>query len=323
MYSRTTHEVGFEVGPYDHDKPLVIDPVLVYSTHLGGGTLSDFFNRSAIAVDASGSAYVTGGALAFPTTTGAFQPVSNGDSEVFVAKLAPDGSGLVYSTFIGGSSYDLGAGIAVDADGRAYVTGLAFSTDFPTTPGAFQRTNGCTGFNCAGDAFVVKLNAEGSALVYSTYLGGRDGDHGYGIAIDGGGSAYVTGHAASSNFPVTPGTVPHVYSRPLPDQVERCRFRARLLHVRGRRQRRRGGRRRQRLRCRMERRVREQAQFSGFRTRLFDLSRRQPGSFDSGPRPRHRRQCLRHRDHKSIDFPVTPDAIQTAMQGIYSHGGLS
>ena len=200
------HEVGFEVGPYDHDKPLVIDPVLMYSTHLGGGTLADFFNRSAIAVDAYGSAYVTGGALAFPTTTGAFQTVSNGDDEVFVAKLAPDGSSLVYATFIGGGSYDLGFGIAVDADGLAYVTGATFSTDFPTTPGAFQRTNGCTGSNCAGDAFVAKLNADGSALVYSTYLGGSAGDNGYGIAIDGGGSAYVTGYAASSNFPVTPGT---------------------------------------------------------------------------------------------------------------------
>ena len=141
---KSKREVGFEVGPYDRDQPLVIDPVLVYSTHLGGGTLDDFFNRSAIAVDASGSAYVTGQAALFPTTAGAFQPVSDGDSEVFVAKLAPDGSSLVYATFIGGSSYDLGSGIAVDADGRAYVTGVTSSTDFPTTPGAFQRTNGCT-----------------------------------------------------------------------------------------------------------------------------------------------------------------------------------
>ena len=180
---------------------------LVYSTYLGG---SDVDFATGIAVDTSGNAYVTGPAGAgFPTTPGAFQPASGGSNHAFVTKLNPDGSALVYSTYLGGNGSDFGAGIAVDADGNAYVTGGTTSTDFPTTPGALQPVI-TGGF---GYAFVTKLNPAGSALVYSSYLGGTNGsgmgvnNRGAGIAISAAGSAYVTGFTFSNNFPTTPDAV--------------------------------------------------------------------------------------------------------------------
>ena len=117
-----------------------------------------------------------------------------------MTKLNPAGSGLVYSTYLGGSGDDYGDGIAVDAAGDAYVTGLTASTNFPTTAGAFQ-----TIFGRFHDAFVTKLNPAGSGLLYSTYLGGSGYDEGYGIAVDAAGTAYVTGHTYSTNFPTTAG----------------------------------------------------------------------------------------------------------------------
>jgi hypothetical protein len=174
---------------------------LVYSTYLGG-TGRDGFS-AAIAVDASGSAYVTGQTTSsnFPTTPGAFQTGFGGVQDVFVSKLDPAGSALVYSTYLGGSGAegDFGSGLAIDASGNTYVTSSTISPDFPTTPGAFQTTFG------RSDAFVSKLNASGSALVYSTYLGGSGDDWGLGIAVDRLGNAYVTGGTGSSNFPVTAG----------------------------------------------------------------------------------------------------------------------
>ena len=194
-------QVGFQVAPYDAARPLIIDPVLFYSTYLGG--TGDDFGFS-IAVDGSGNAYVTGGtgSANFPTTLGAFQTAYGGGvQDVFVTKLNPTGSGLVYSTYLGGSGGDGANGIAVDASGVAYVTGNTSSTDFPTTLGAFQTTF-AGGF---GDVFVTKLNAAGSALVYSTYLGGSGDDSGYGIAVDVAGDAYVTGPTTSTDFPMTLG----------------------------------------------------------------------------------------------------------------------
>jgi hypothetical protein len=120
---------------------------------------------------------------------------------VFVAKLDATGR-LVYSTYLGGSSDDIGFGIVVDASGAAYVTGYTFSDDFPTTPGAFGQMQGGL-----YDAFVAKLSADGSALLYSTYLGGGNPDHGADIAVDGQGSVYVTGITQSEDFPVTPGAI--------------------------------------------------------------------------------------------------------------------
>jgi hypothetical protein len=182
---------------------------LVYATYLGG---SEQEGGRAIAVDAAGNAYVIGdtGSADFPTTSGAFQTTIGGDVgyfDAFVTKLNPTGSALLYSTFLGGSSDDGfpdGGGIAVDAAGHAYVTGQTLSADFPTTPGAFQTTPGDSGIGYYQVAFVSKLNAAGSALVYSTYLGATETD-GLSIAVDAAGHAYVTGFTNSADFPTTPG----------------------------------------------------------------------------------------------------------------------
>jgi hypothetical protein len=176
---------------------------VVYSTYLGGG--SDDAG-SGITVDGSGNAYITGDTLSFdfPTTPGAFDTLFNGGgyyNDVFVAKLNSSGTVVVYSTFLGGGSSDYGNGIAIDGSGNAYITGYTGSDDFPTTPGASD-----TIYNGNSDVFVTKLNPGGTAVVYSTYLGGGSGDYGYGIAIDSSRNAYITGVTASINFPITAGT---------------------------------------------------------------------------------------------------------------------
>jgi hypothetical protein len=202
------HTVGFRLGSYDRRKPLVIDPVLAYSTYLGG---SDWDEAHAIAVDVAGNVYVAGFTYSqdFPLTQGAFQTTNHWKS-AFVTKLNPAGSALVYSTYLGGSGAvygDIAYGLAVDGSGNAYIAGQAGSTDFPVTPGAFQTTNHEVGDGL--NAFVTKLNPTGSALLYSTYLGGSGGggpgDVAYGLAVDGSGNAYITGVASYSDFPVTPG----------------------------------------------------------------------------------------------------------------------
>ena len=201
------HRVGFQLAAYDTSRPLIIDPILAYSTYLGGGADE---TGSAIVVDAAGNAYVTGRTLSsnFPTIAGAFQSNAIGGN-VFVSKLNASGSALVYSTYLGGSTADYGSGIALDASGNAYVTGYTDSPDFPTTPGSLQPIPG--GFN---DVFVAKLNAAGSALLYSTYLGGNSNDFAASIAVDAAGNAYVTGQtgrSSSTNFPVTPGSFQPTY----------------------------------------------------------------------------------------------------------------
>ncbi len=172
---------------------------LEYATYLGGNSNEE---GHAIAVDSAGSAYVTGwtspGTFDLPTTSGAFDESHNGDRDVFVTKLNPSGSGLVYSTFIGGSASDQGHAIVVDGSGAAYVTGEVDSSDFPTT------TNSYDGVWSNTDAFVVKLNPNGGDLAYATYLGGVQTDYGFGIAVNGLGNAYVTGYTGSSDFPTTP-----------------------------------------------------------------------------------------------------------------------
>ena len=174
--------LGFQVGAYDPTRPLIIDPVMIYSTYLGG---SGFDQGYAIAVDTLGNAYVTGQTAAadFPTTAGAFQ-TNYGGGDAFITKLNPTGTALVYSTYLNGAS---GNGIAVDSAGNAYVTGEAGTLNFPTTPGAFQTSP--MGY----DAFVTKLNPAGTALVYSARFGGNLDDFGRGIALDAAGNAYITG----------------------------------------------------------------------------------------------------------------------------------
>jgi len=186
---------GFQLDTYNRSLPLVIDPVLSYSFHLGGDGLSEY--GYGIAVDALGNAYVTGftDSLDFPTAN-AFQMENGGSHDVFVAKLNASGSGLIYSTYLGGSGDDRGYGIAVDASGNAYVTGPTHSNDFPTA-NALQASRG----GGLRDVFVTKLDATGSALIYSTYLGGLGDDRGYGIAVDPLGNAYVTGSTDSTDFP--------------------------------------------------------------------------------------------------------------------------
>jgi hypothetical protein len=190
-----------------------LDPsgsTLLYSSYLGGNAQDQ---GTTVAVDNSGNAYVGGlscpGCIAlstdtFPTTPGAFQTAFGGGSQDgWIAHLDTMKSGaasLVYSTFLGGSSVDSVTDIAL-RDTRIYATGETESTDFPVTPGAFQKVCAVATRGCA-DAFVTQLNHDGSALIYSTYLGGTDTDDGNGIALDLKGNAYITGDTRSMDFPI-------------------------------------------------------------------------------------------------------------------------
>jgi hypothetical protein len=191
---------GFEVLAYDRSKPLIIDPALAYSTYLGGHGADV---GQAVAVDSSGDAYVTGNtrSVNFPTVN-PVQGVQAGQGDAFVAKLDPTGSTLLYSTYLGGSAFDSGFGVAVDSSGNAYVSGDTASSDFPVTAGAFQTTWA----GGSSDVFLTKLDPTGSKLVYSTFLGGTGTDRLVeGVAVDGLGEAFVTGWTTSANFPTTAG----------------------------------------------------------------------------------------------------------------------
>jgi hypothetical protein len=192
---RGGNRVGFRVGQYDAALPLVIDPVLAYSTYLGG---TGYDSGVAVAVDAQGNAYVAGNAFStnFPTTSGAYRTTPPDTNSSYVAKFNPAGNALVYSTFI--QSAEITA-IAVDAGGNAYLTGDTGYLGFPITPGAFQTPQ--WGF----ETFITKLNATGSELIYSSRFGGDFDDFGRDIAIDASGNAYITGwtvsRAQSRSFP--------------------------------------------------------------------------------------------------------------------------
>jgi Beta-propeller repeat len=194
------NQVGFALKDYDPRAGLLIDPVLTYSTYLGG---SDSELPIWSDVDGAGNFDVTGvtSSLDFPTTSGAYQTQSRGNDDVFVTKLNPAGSGLVWSTYIGGESFDVAIGLDVDRAGNVVVTGPTGSHDFPTTPGAYQR-------QFAGgdsDTFVAELDGSGSRLLFLTLLGGTAGETGFISFLDARGNVYVEGETGSSDFPTTPG----------------------------------------------------------------------------------------------------------------------
>jgi hypothetical protein len=212
------NSVGFLLGRYDHSKALVIDPVLNYSTYFGGSA-AEFV--VAVTADAAGSAYVTGLTVSedFPLTAGAFQAVdyatpSNAVSTAFISKFNASGTALLYSTYLGGVAIsntlheqgDYGKSIAVDSAGNAYLTGYTYSTDFPVTGGAFQKSN-IPAEHHLPTGFVTKLNSSGTGLLYSTFLGGSLLDELTSITIDSGGDAFISGITFSSDYPTTPGVL--------------------------------------------------------------------------------------------------------------------
>lgn len=186
---------GFDIGEgeYNNRYPLIIDPSLEFSTYLGGSLYDD---GHGITIDGSGNVYVIGDTAStnFPTST-PLQAANGGGEDVFITKINSSGTGLVFSTYLGGSANDDGRDVVVDSSDNVYITGITESNNFPTYLPYQSAIGG------KPDAFVVKINSTGSSLVYSTYLGGADIDFGKGIAVDSNGNAYVTGQTKSSNFP--------------------------------------------------------------------------------------------------------------------------
>jgi hypothetical protein len=209
--------VRFALGDYDHERPLVIDPVLEYSTYLGG---SGSESLSDLAVDATGATYVTGYTLSPDWASGGTLDAGCGtageetcdhriaageqgysQSDAWVAKVSPDGSALEYATYLGGSDEEhSNVNLAVDASGNAYLAGTTDSRDFPVTDGAFRDHDPDNGSD-RYDIFVAKLDPTGGRLLYSTYLGGYSWDTATGIAVDPAGAAYVAAQTSSSDWP--------------------------------------------------------------------------------------------------------------------------
>lgn len=223
--------LGFTVGSHDRSRPLVIDPVVDYGTFLGGA--GGYDQASALAVDEAGSAYVAGVTFSadFPTTADGFDsddrpqtvclpaqdpgfeppPAEACRSDAFITKLSPDGSRIVYSTFLGGELSDRIQDLALSRDGTVYVTGGTDSADFPVTPDAADRTFAGrrrimgAGLSVYGESFLTRISADGSRLLHSTFLGGGDAEEAMGIGVDDRGAAYVSGHTFSPDFPTTEG----------------------------------------------------------------------------------------------------------------------
>lgn len=193
------NRVSFRLGAYDRSRALVIDPIVVFSSLLGGNADDVAYS---VASDPAGNTYIAGytNSASFPATAGAYRATGSGSSDAFVAKFSPTGA-LLYATYLGGSSEDVAYGIAVDSSGNAYVTGSTSSTNFPSTTGAYASSYR----GGLSDIFVAKLNPAGNGLVYSTYLGGAGADVGYSIALNSLNQATVAGSTASGDFPATPG----------------------------------------------------------------------------------------------------------------------
>ncbi|HKX29757.1 MAG TPA: SBBP repeat-containing protein [Blastocatellia bacterium] len=188
------HQIGFDVERYDPTQPLVIDPVIDYSTFFGGAGADEGF---AIAVDSAGQAYLTGSTSSSNFNTLAALQTTNhgGRSDAFVTKIDPSGAAIIYSTYLGGSGEDSGRGITVDGAGNAYIAGITNSPNF-STRNALQPSIAGAG----DDAFVTKINNSGTELLFSTYLGGSENDRGYAVTLDSAGDLFVAGSTASSNF---------------------------------------------------------------------------------------------------------------------------
>jgi hypothetical protein len=195
------YEYGFDITQnYNMNCILVVDPLIEYSTYIGGSTNN--IGRK-IAVDKNGNTYITGDttSIDFPTTIGAYNTtLGGGPYDAFIFKLNHNSSKLMYSTFLGGTKSDAGKGIRVDSIGNVIVTGYTASSDFPNTTGAYDTSQ-----NGDIDCFVAKLNPNGSSLIYSTYIGGSNSDYCRDLAIDSLGNAYVTGQTKSTNFPIVNG----------------------------------------------------------------------------------------------------------------------
>jgi hypothetical protein len=196
-------EVSFEVARYDTTKRLVIDPVLVYSTFLGGTAIEE---GNAIAVDTAGNTYIVGRTESadFPFTGGPFTALK-GTADAFVAKLAPAGNTAVFTNYLGGTGVDYATGVAVDAEQNIYVVGATESqTQFPTN-NAYQSSPGTAVGSAGIDAFLVKFSPAGNFVSYGTYIGGLNRDVATGVTVDSTGSAYVVGVTESTNFDATGG----------------------------------------------------------------------------------------------------------------------
>jgi hypothetical protein len=212
------HTVAFEIGDYDHSRPLVIDPVLTYSTFFGGNLNTEAWaialNTNSTAGATNGSIYIAGETLSKQfSTPGVLQTNFGGglyNGDAFVAKFTNPATNLVYLTYLGGAADDVAFGLAVDADGNAFVTGYTDSTNFPieNASGLFPSISNSYSANFHtyfGHAFVTEVDPNGTDLVYSTYLGGSSSQSGgESIALDSSDNAYVVGYTYSTNFPVTP-----------------------------------------------------------------------------------------------------------------------
>ena len=196
---------SFDLETYNKSQTLIIDP-LIYATYIGGSHYDDAYS---IAVDSSNNVYVSGFTYSanYDISAGGFQTTKSGDWDIFVSKLKADGTELIYSTYIGGNGSDFAVSNAVDANNNLYITGYTTSTNYITTAGAFQTIN-----NGGVDGFITKLNASGTALIYSTYIGGNNGDYSRAIAIDTSNNAYITGNTNSNNFVTSNGAFQNVYN---------------------------------------------------------------------------------------------------------------